>query len=57
MKAIRFPKIFSRKKNLRAATTRRATASGADFDDPRKLKIGQKLIIPIKAAKGKKTQE
>ena len=27
------------------------------IDDPHKLKIGQKLIIPTKAAKGKKTNE
>ena len=27
------------------------------IDDPRKLKIGQKLIIPTKAAKGKKANE
>jgi len=32
MKMIKFRGIFSRKKKLRA-TTRRATASGADFDD------------------------
>ncbi|PYK42857.1 MAG: hypothetical protein DME46_08980 [Verrucomicrobia bacterium] len=149
MKAIKFPKIFWRKKKLRAGTTRRASASGAEFDDlsepnmrlsrallivlllhvvavagiiafnaiksrqggktpsakmakksktidpipegakvytvakgdnpvniakkfkvpyddllaanhiddPRKLKVGQKLIIPVKSAKGRKTQE
>jgi LysM repeat protein len=27
------------------------------IDDPRKLKIGQKLLIPNKAVKGKKTEE
>ena len=26
------------------------------IDDPRKLKIGQKLIIPTKAAKGKESE-
>src|SRR5437868_4406350 len=49
MKAIRFPKIFSRKKNLRAATTRRATASGADFDDPSEpnMKLSRALSIVL----------
>ena len=27
------------------------------IEDPRKLKIGQKLLIPNRAAKGKKTDE
>src|SRR5438045_9747466 len=49
MKAIRFPKIFSRKKNLRAATTRRATASGAEFDDPSEpnMKLSRALLIVL----------
>src|SRR5437588_12052629 len=49
MKAIKFPKIFSRKKKLRAATTRRATASGADFDDPSEpnMKLSRALLIVL----------
>ena len=31
--------------------------SANHIDDPRKLKIGQKLIIPTKSAKAKKTNE
>jgi LysM repeat protein len=49
MKAIKFPKIFSRKKKLRAATTRRATASGAEFDDPSEpnMKLSRALLIVL----------
>jgi LysM repeat protein len=49
MKAIKFPKIFSRKKKLRAATTRRATASGADFDDLSEpnMKLSRALLIVL----------
>jgi LysM repeat protein len=49
MKAIRFPKIFSRKKKLRAATTRRATASGADFDNLSEpnMKLSRALLIVL----------
>jgi LysM repeat protein len=49
MKAIKFPKIFSRKKKLRAATTRRATASGAELDDPSEpnMKLSRALLIVL----------
>src|SRR5438445_2948212 len=49
MKAIKFPKIFTRKKKLRAATTRRATASGADFDDMTEpnMKLSRALLIVL----------
>src|SRR5205814_10408011 len=49
MIAIRFPKIFTRKKKLRAATTRRATASGADFDDLSEpnMKLSRALLIVL----------
>ncbi len=49
MKPIKFPKIFSRKKKLRAATTRRATASGADFDDLSEpnMKLSRALLIVL----------
>ena len=49
MKAIKFPKIFSRKKKLRAATTRRATASGAEFDDMSEpnMKLSRALLIVL----------
>ncbi|PYL76888.1 MAG: hypothetical protein DMF27_07315 [Verrucomicrobia bacterium] len=49
MKAIKFPKIFTRKKKLRAATTRRATASGADFDDLSEpnMKLSRALLIVL----------
>jgi LysM repeat protein len=49
MKAIKFPKIFSRKKRLRAATTRRASASGADFDDLSEpnMKLSRALLIVL----------
>ena len=49
MKAIKFPEIFSRKKKLRAATTRRATASGAEFDDPSEpnMKLSRALLIVL----------
>ena len=49
MKALKFPKIFSRKKKLRAATTRRATASGAEFDDPSEpnMKLSRALLIVL----------
>jgi LysM repeat protein len=47
MKAIKA--IFSRKKKLRAATARRATASGADFDDPSEpnMKLSRALLIVL----------
>src|SRR4030095_3717737 len=49
MKAIKFPRIFSRKKKLRAATTRRAAASGADFDDLSEpnMKLSRALLIVL----------
>jgi LysM repeat protein len=49
MKMIRFPRLFSRKKKLRAATTRRATASGADFDDLSEpnMKLSRALLIVL----------
>src|SRR2546429_7710742 len=49
MKAIKFPKIFSRKKKLRAATARRASASGADFDDLAEpsMKLSRALLIVL----------
>ena len=49
MKVMKFPKIFSRKKKLRAATTRRATASGADFDDLSEpnMKLSRALLIVL----------
>src|SRR5438132_2335911 len=49
MKAIKFPKIFSRKKKLRAATARRASASGADFDDLSEpnMKLSRALLIVL----------
>jgi LysM repeat protein len=49
MKAIKFPKIFSRKKKLRSATTRRATASGTDFDDLSEpnMKLSRALLIVL----------
>jgi LysM repeat protein len=49
MKTIRFPRIFSRKKKLRAATTRRASASGADFDDLSEpnMKLSRALLIVL----------
>ena len=49
MKAIKFPKIFSRKKKLQAATTRRASASGADFDDLSEpnMKLSRALLIVL----------
>ena len=49
MKAIRFPRISSRKKKLRAATTRRATASGAAFDDLSEpnMKLSRALLIVL----------
>ena len=49
MKAIKFPKIFWRKKKLRAATTRRASASGADFDDLSEpnMKLSRALLIVL----------
>jgi len=49
MKAIKFPKIFTRKKKLRAATTRRATASGADFEDLSEpnMKLSRALLIVL----------
>jgi LysM repeat protein len=48
MKMIRFRGIFSRKKKLRA-TTRRATASGADFDDLSEpnMKLSRALLIVL----------
>jgi LysM repeat protein len=47
MKAIKA--IFTRKKKLRAATTRRATASGADFDDLSEpnMKLSRALLIVL----------
>src|SRR5947208_1258049 len=49
MKAIRFPRFFSRKKKLRAATTRRATASGAALDDLSEpnMKLSRALLIVL----------
>ena len=49
MKAIKFPKIFSRKKKLRVATARRASASGADFDDLSEpnTKLSRALLIVL----------
>ncbi|PYK71452.1 MAG: hypothetical protein DME44_07860 [Verrucomicrobia bacterium] len=49
MKAIKFPKIFWRKKKLRAATPRRASASGADFDDLSEpnMKLSRALLIVL----------
>jgi LysM repeat protein len=49
MKAMKFPRIFSRKKKLRAAATRRATASGADFDDLSEpnMKLSRALLIVL----------
>src|SRR5437016_5889501 len=48
MKRITFRGIFSRKKKLRA-TTRRATASGADFDDLSEpnMKLSRALLIVL----------
>ena len=48
MKMIRFRGIFSRKKKLRAAT-RRASASGADFDDLSEpnMKLSRALLIVL----------
>jgi LysM repeat protein len=48
MKMIKWPRIFSRKKKLRAAT-RRATASGADFDDLSEpnMKLSRALLIVL----------
>ena len=48
MKAIRFRGIFSRKKKLRAAT-RRASASGAEFDDLSEpnMKLSRALLIVL----------
>jgi nucleoid-associated protein YgaU len=48
MKMIRFRGIFSRKKKLRA-TTRRATASGANFDDLSEpnMKLSRALLIVL----------
>ena len=48
MKMIKWPRIFSRKKKLRA-TTRRATASGADFDDLSEpnMKLSRALLIVL----------
>jgi LysM repeat protein len=42
-------RIFSRKKKLRAATTRRATASGADLDDLSEpnMKLSRALLIVL----------
>ena len=47
MKAIK--RIFSGKKKLRAATTRRASASGADFDDLSEpnMKLSRALLIVL----------
>ena len=47
MKAIKA--VFLRKKKLRAATTRRATASGADFDDLSEpnMKLSRALLIVL----------
>jgi len=48
MKMIKFRGFFSRKKKLRA-TTRRATASGADFDDLSEpnMKLSRALLIVL----------
>jgi LysM repeat protein len=48
MKTIKLRGIFSRKKKLRA-TTRRATASGADFDDLSEpnMKLSRALLIVL----------
>ena len=48
MKMIKFRGIFSRKKKLRAST-RRATASGADFDDLSEpnMKLSRALLIVL----------
>ena len=48
MKMIKFRGIFSRKRKLRA-TTRRATASGADFDDLSEpnMKLSRALLIVL----------
>src|SRR5207248_8416788 len=48
MKMIKFRGIFSRKKKLRAST-RRATASGAEFDDPSEpnMKLSRALLIVL----------
>jgi LysM repeat protein len=48
MKPIKWPKLFSRRKKLRA-TTRRATASGADFDDLSEpnMKLSRALLIVL----------
>jgi LysM repeat protein len=48
MKMIKWPRIFSRRKKLRA-TTRRATASGADFDDLSEpnMKLSRALLIVL----------
>lgn len=48
MKMIRFRGFFSRKKKLRA-TTRRATASGADFEDLSEpnMKLSRALLIVL----------
>ena len=48
MKMIKWPRIFSRKKKLRA-NTRRATASGADFDDLSEpnMKLSRALLIVL----------
>jgi LysM repeat protein len=48
MKMIKFRGIFSRKKKL-GATTRRATASGADFDDLSEpnMKLSRALLIVL----------
>jgi LysM repeat protein len=48
MKMLKFRGIFSRKKKLRAAT-RRATASGADFDDLSEpnMKLSRALLIVL----------
>src|SRR2546421_542910 len=49
MKAIKFPKIFWRKKKLRAGTTRRASASGAGFDDLSEpnMRLSRALLIVL----------
>ena len=49
MKAIKFPKIFWRKKKLRAGTTRRASASGADFGDLSEpnMRLSRALLIVL----------
>jgi nucleoid-associated protein YgaU len=48
MKMIKIPRFFPRKKKLRA-TTRRATASGADFDDLSEpnMKLSRALLIVL----------